>query len=165
MKELSNWDRWGPDDELGASNLITPAKRKQAAALVKEGLTISLAHDVIQEDAADAGSRLDRVVLNASATGAADRYQDTGTYHGAIRSHLDAVDCHVMFEGKGYSGRSMEGLLTPRSDLIRSYFICSAGSTFRFPRKRTRSIRRSAAGAGVSSSQSTLSCTLSDRRP
>lgn len=68
MKELSNWDRWGPDDELGASNLITPAKRKQAAALVKEGLTISLAHDVIQEDAADAGSRLDRVVLNASAT-------------------------------------------------------------------------------------------------
>jgi hypothetical protein len=61
MKELSNWGRWGPDDELGASNLITPAKRKQAAALVKEGLTISLAHDVIQEEAADAGSRLDRV--------------------------------------------------------------------------------------------------------
>ena len=37
----------------------------------------------------------------ASATGAADRYQYTGTYHGAIHSHLDAVDCHVMFEGKG----------------------------------------------------------------
>ena len=110
MKELSNWGRWGPDDELGASNLITPAKRKQAAALVKEGLTISLAHDVIQEEAADAGSRLDRVVLNASATGAADRYQYTGTYHGAIHSHLDAVDCHVMFEGKGYNGRSVEDI-------------------------------------------------------
>ena len=46
MKELSNWGRWGPDDELGASNLITPAKRKQAAALVEEGLTTSLAHEV-----------------------------------------------------------------------------------------------------------------------
>ncbi len=110
MKELSNWGRWGPDDELGASNLITPAKRKQAAALVKEGLTVSLAHDVIQEDAPDAGSRLDRTVLNVSETGAADRYSYTGTYHGAIHSHLDAVDCHVMFEGKGYNGRSMDDI-------------------------------------------------------
>lgn len=108
MKELSNWNRWGADDELGASNLITPAKRKQAAALVKAGLSVSLAHNVIQEDAPDAGSRLDRVVLNVSATGAADRYQYTGTYHGAIHSHLDAVNCHVMFEGKGYNGRPME---------------------------------------------------------
>jgi hypothetical protein len=33
MKELSNWGRWGQDDELGAANLITPAKRKQAAGL------------------------------------------------------------------------------------------------------------------------------------
>ena len=24
MKELSNWGRWGADDELGAANLITP---------------------------------------------------------------------------------------------------------------------------------------------
>ena len=54
MKEVSNWGRWGPDDEMGASNLITPAKRKQAAALVKEGISVSLAHDVIQEDAPDA---------------------------------------------------------------------------------------------------------------
>jgi len=108
MKEVSNWGRWGPDDEMGASNLITPAKRKQAAALVKEGISVSLAHDVIQEDAPDAGSRLDRTVLNVSDTGAADRYQYTGTYHGAIHSHLDAVDCHVMFEGKGYNGRSAD---------------------------------------------------------
>lgn len=108
MKEVSNWGRWGADDELGASNLITPAKRKQAAALVREGISVSLAHDVIQEDAADAGSKLDRVVLNVSESGASDRYQYTGTYHGAIHSHLDAVNCHVMFEGKGYNGRAME---------------------------------------------------------
>lgn len=110
MKELSNWGRWGTDDELGAANLITPAKRKQAAALVKEGLSVSLAHDVIQEDAADAGSKLDRVVVNVSPSGASDRYQYTGTYHGAIHSHLDALGCHVMFEGKGYNGRSFEDI-------------------------------------------------------
>ena len=48
MKDVSNWGRWGADDELGASNLITAAKRKQAAALVKEGTSISLSHNVIQ---------------------------------------------------------------------------------------------------------------------
>ena len=31
MEELSNWGRWGPDDELGTANLITPAKRRAAA--------------------------------------------------------------------------------------------------------------------------------------
>jgi hypothetical protein len=39
-KELSNWGRWGKDDEIGTLNLITPAKRKQAAALVKEGFSV-----------------------------------------------------------------------------------------------------------------------------
>src|SRR4051812_7280374 len=43
--ELSNWGRWGKNDEIGALNLITPAKRKQAAALVKEGVSVSLAAD------------------------------------------------------------------------------------------------------------------------
>src|SRR5437773_9384259 len=43
--ELSNWGRWGRNDEMGTLNLITPAKRKQAAALVKEGFSVSLARD------------------------------------------------------------------------------------------------------------------------
>ena len=46
--------------------MITPAKRREAAALVKEGVSVSLAHDVIQEDAADAGSNWIGVVLNVS---------------------------------------------------------------------------------------------------
>src|SRR5262247_450946 len=49
MKELSNWGRWGANDELGAANLITPAKRRRAAALVKDGITVSLEHPIFQE--------------------------------------------------------------------------------------------------------------------
>jgi len=110
MDELSNWGRWGPDDELGASNLITPAKRRAAAALVTQGLSVSLAHDVVQESALDAATVLNRDVMAVSATGASDRYQYTGTYHGVIHSHLDAVDCHIMYEGKGYNGVAMEDI-------------------------------------------------------
>lgn len=104
MAELSNWGRWGDEDELGAANLITPAKRKQAVALVTEGISVSLAHDVNQEEAVDASAVLTREVLRVSPTGASDRYQYTGSYHGTIHSHLDAVNCHIMYEGKGYNG-------------------------------------------------------------
>jgi kynurenine formamidase len=108
MKELSNWGRWGADDEMGASNLITPAKRKQALALAKEGVAISLAHDIPQEKAADAPNILERTLGEVRPTGTTDRYQYTGTYHGVVHSHLDAVDCHIMTDGKGYNGRTME---------------------------------------------------------
>ena len=53
MEELSNWGRWGDEDQLGTVNLITPAKRKQAAALVEEGVAVSLARDVEKEEAED----------------------------------------------------------------------------------------------------------------
>lgn len=42
MDELSNWGRWGTDDELGAANFITPQKRKDAASLVAEGRSVHL---------------------------------------------------------------------------------------------------------------------------
>lgn len=111
MKELSNWGRWGDDDELGAANLITSAKRKQALGLPKEGVAISLAHDVAQEKAADAPNILMRTVVSVNPGVTLDQYQYTGSYHGVVHSHLDAVDCHIMFEGKGYNGRSMEDIM------------------------------------------------------
>ena len=110
IEELSNWGRWGPDDELGTANLITPAKRVAAAALVTEGISVSLSHDVAQEGAIDGRVILEREVLRVSASGASDRYQYTGTYHGTNHSHLDAVDCHIMYEGKGYNGVAMEDI-------------------------------------------------------
>jgi kynurenine formamidase len=40
--KVSNWGRWGDDDELGTLNLITPERLRAAAALVAEGKTFSL---------------------------------------------------------------------------------------------------------------------------
>src|SRR5215470_4233369 len=110
MKELSNWGRWGNDDELGAANLITTAKRKQALALAKEGVPVSLAHDIVQENAPDAPNILQRTLAPVTPLGTADQYTYTGTYHGIVHSHLDAVDCHMMVDGKGYNGRAMEDI-------------------------------------------------------
>jgi len=46
MTDLSNWGRWGPDDQVGALNLITPEKRRQAAALARLGTVVSLERPV-----------------------------------------------------------------------------------------------------------------------
>lgn len=36
-KKISNWGKWGPDDQLGTLNYITPAKIAGAAASAKQG--------------------------------------------------------------------------------------------------------------------------------
>ena len=51
---------------------------------------------------------MERTVINVSPSVALDRYQYSGSYHGIIHSHLDAVDCHIMSDGKGYNGVSMD---------------------------------------------------------
>ena len=42
LERLSNWGKWGADDERGALNYITDEKRRDAAGLVKRGRTFSL---------------------------------------------------------------------------------------------------------------------------
>src|SRR5438128_747851 len=83
MNDLSNWGRWGSDDELGAANLITPAKRREAAALVKDGITVSLEHPIFQEEVPDGSGHLVRT-FNVRPTGGSDTYTFSSTYHGSI---------------------------------------------------------------------------------
>src|SRR4030095_1852281 len=71
--ELSYWGRWGEDDELGTLNLITPSKRRAAAALVREGVTVSLASNAQTEKAVDVPCPNEWAMLTASEAGATDR--------------------------------------------------------------------------------------------
>ncbi len=51
--ELSNWGRWGPDDEIGALNLITPAKRKQEFMLTVSPLAVPGGAEGVERGEAD----------------------------------------------------------------------------------------------------------------
>ena len=51
--ELSNWGRWGPRDQRGTLNLITPERTRAATRLVEDGVTVTLGHFVTEEDAID----------------------------------------------------------------------------------------------------------------
>ena len=41
-EKLKNWGRWGPDDEIGTLNFITPDKVIDASKLIKRGKRFSL---------------------------------------------------------------------------------------------------------------------------
>lgn len=104
---FSNHDRW-ENVGLGAANLITPARRRRAADLVKHGISVSMAHNVPQTMAEDP-TYLDRLVLNPQGDPfISDRYQYQGTYHGATHSHLDALGCHVHFQGRGWNNMTTD---------------------------------------------------------
>ena len=44
-RDVSNWGRWGDDDELGTLNFITAEKVRQAASLVRHGKVFPLGVD------------------------------------------------------------------------------------------------------------------------
>ena len=46
FNEVKNWGRWGQKDQLGTVNFISERQVADAAALVKLGLTVSLANDL-----------------------------------------------------------------------------------------------------------------------
>src|SRR5262249_52588780 len=105
MTELSNWGRWGKQDQIGAVNLITPAKRKQAAALVREGITVSLARVIDTVKAPDNSSPFEHSMQNTGANPLAGAYaMDTYTvsYHGYGHTHMDSL-CHMFYKGKMFN--------------------------------------------------------------
>jgi len=100
FRQVSNWGRWGKDDQLGSANLVTEAKRRQAAALVKNGVSVSLAHNAITEKAADNPSPFEHTMNPGF-------FMDTYkvSYHGYAHSHIDAL-CHILYKDQTYNGYS-----------------------------------------------------------
>ena len=108
--ELSNWGRWGPDDELGAANLITPTKRAEPAALVEDGFTVSLASDAEKVATIANPCPIEWSMVRATRTAASD----TVAYpciHGPGTTPLDAF-AHIFFDGKMWNGYDVDGLVT-----------------------------------------------------
>lgn len=102
MTEVSNWGRWGKEDQLGTVNLITAAKRKAAAAEVKEGYSVSLSRDT---NAAKDVDNPNPFGMKMS-IGVGDQFNmdEQGIFfHGFAHTHFDSLS-HVYYKGKMYNG-------------------------------------------------------------
>ena len=104
MQDISNWGRWGDGDELGTLNLITPAKRVAAAALVEDGITVSLALDLNKlKDELNANPFEHELSVGefGGHQVAGDKY--SVEYHGFAHSHMDGLP-HFAHKGFFYNG-------------------------------------------------------------
>ncbi len=110
LQEISNWGRWGADDQLGTLNVITPEKIKAAADLVREGVTVSLALDLNKQADELNANPFEHTLTVATFGGhevAGDRY--AVEYHGFAHSHIDGLP-HFAHGGKMYNGFSVDTL-------------------------------------------------------
>ncbi len=117
--QVSNWGRWGPEDQLGTLNYLTPASVVQAARLVRSGRQASMSlpinttagpdnpnpaiHHVIQGHDIDIGSG--GVRFGFDFLGIA--------FHGDCHTHMDAM-CHLSWRGRTYNGKPALEVLTTR---------------------------------------------------
>lgn len=108
MQEISNWGRWGKEDELGTLNLITPEKRIAAAKLVRDGVSISLALDLNKQRDDLNANPFEHTLTISEFSGhqvAGDKY--SVEYHGFAHSHMDGLP-HFIHKGKMYNGFPIE---------------------------------------------------------
>lgn len=104
MQDISNWGRWGKDDELGTLNLITQAKRQAAARLVRKGITVSLSLDLNKQKDELNANPFEHELSRAEFSGhqvAGDKY--SVEYHGFAHSHMDGLP-HFAHKGFFYNG-------------------------------------------------------------
>ena len=111
FESLSNWGRWGEDDELGTLNHLRSEHAAQAAASVREGRSISLAHDLELTPSPETPIPAQHHMLASG-----DARDDSGIpgyeaardfvgahVHGLGVTHIDAL-CHMFVRGKMYNG-------------------------------------------------------------
>ena len=135
LDSLSNWNRWGADDQLGTLNFITPDKRKRAAALVQEGVSVSCSRPISTEITADTGFQPMRFMVDSGEgrdTASRDRILERRgaaefigmVFHGYTITHID-TPAHYFWDGRMYNGRSCnlitsrEGAQVEAVDLLR----------------------------------------------
>ena len=138
FESISNWGRWGDDDQRGALNLITDAKRAEAASLVREGAIVSCAQELPKRPAPDNPTPVIHAMQGAGDVtrggggGASDMIAINP--HGYATTHLDAL-CHIFHNDRMYNGypASMVTSLGARLNSIEGggflFAMCTATET------------------------------------
>jgi kynurenine formamidase len=111
LEKISNWGRWGKDDQRGTLNLITNEKRAAAARLVHSGETVSLSVPLPTRPSRDNPRPVTHLMIRSGAVGHPLQSQGCADYfgieaHGIATTHLDAL-CHHFWRGKMYNGFDM----------------------------------------------------------
>ncbi len=121
FESVKNWGRWGPDDERGTMNYLTPDKVAAAAKLVKSGRQVSMAIPIGKVSVPDNPnpavhlmSLLHDIPISESGLTFGMCWLGMGS-HGDAFTHVDALN-HVGYKGKLYNGKPVSTLTSRGSD-------------------------------------------------
>ncbi|HMH52758.1 MAG TPA: cyclase family protein [Candidatus Acidoferrum sp.] len=112
IRERRNWGRWGQDDQVGAINLITPAKRAAAARVVRSGRSLSLSRPFPKDPGVNnplPAQHYMKTLPRGKGGFSADYYGIF--YHGVSSTHIDAL-CHTWDEQAMWNGRDPKQEIT-----------------------------------------------------
>lgn len=123
--EFSRWERWGAEDTLGALNLITAEKKRAAAALVREGRSLTLARQLEFAPKPDPGEALIPPIHFMQAAGESADPDGSGSavdwvglpLHGQYITHLDAHS-HIFWKARMYNDQPASAVVTDRGALL-----------------------------------------------
>lgn len=111
LESVSNWGRWGKDDQRGALNFISNEKRAAAARLVESGEALSLSVPLATRPSRENPRPVTHLMIRSGivghplgSSGAADYFAIEP--HGLATTHLDAL-CHHFWRGRMYNGFDM----------------------------------------------------------
>lgn len=110
FESVKNWGRWGPADEFGTLNLITPSRVAEAATLVRSGRTVSMSLPVNTAAGPDNPHPAVYYMAQGFDVGAESGGPQFATdfigmeFHGDCHTHIDAL-CHIAYRGRTYGGR------------------------------------------------------------
>ncbi|MBV8257681.1 MAG: cyclase family protein [Actinobacteria bacterium] len=116
FESVKNWGRWGPDDELGTLNFVTPEKVREAAQLVRSGRRVSMAIPINKVAGPDNPMQASLLVVqghDVPVDGSKVRFGLDWlgmAAHGDTHTHVDAL-CHISYGGLTYNGRRAEEVL------------------------------------------------------
>jgi kynurenine formamidase len=112
MERVSNWGRWGADDERGTLNFLTPERRLRATRLATTGESISLSLPLATAPAPDNPTPAFHLMISTGSDLPPQGLQACADYlaiptHGRAITHLDAL-CHMFWKGRMYNGFAAE---------------------------------------------------------
>ena len=111
FRRCSNTGKWGPNDELGTLNYITPAKRVAAAGLVKTGEVVSAGRDLVTRQSKTNAQPVVHMMMFSDANSPSCGDYFTIASHGMVVTHMDAL-CHFSWKDQLYNGRKRSETLT-----------------------------------------------------
>ena len=134
---LSNWGRWGGDDQLGTLNFLTSEKTRQAVSLVQEGTVISCARTIGFDPAPDAPVPPVHYMVESGEGWASGekltsrRSQVTMdffgmVFHGQAITHIDSL-AHFFWQGRMYNGRPAHLVSTRLGATVESVELAKDG--------------------------------------